>query len=285
MNFALPAIIPLLPIHPLVSFAERRGKRKAAQLSGDGMGEPSRKIGTAVSTGALAAETAVTPVQPEALQHGQGKETGAGTWRLSSPASWFKSASNGISKLLTATEWQINSGISPSGPDLCSGIIFGCLQGYLSNGNGTFIDFSRVVNAVDANQAAYDDRQTLLDCETVSAMGNAVIQGLTLGEGGPTQTCTTLSAIWRYWQTSFEVIDLPAVACSATQGALQGVAQGCQSALVSAETDLKWLGFLALLVIPIGCCVCYCATRDSRPSSADGAAGGVGGASMDMQHS
>ena len=134
----------------------------------------------------------------------------------------------------TAADLVINSGPPAGGTDLCSGIIFGCLQGYLTNGNHSW-DFSMPQFSRNINQATSQSAEAaylqLRDCITLDKMGDITIKALTATPPptGALQTAAVATGIWNGYETSFQATSIPASATPAIEAADLALATSCQS--------------------------------------------------------
>jgi hypothetical protein len=136
----------------------------------------------------------------------------------------------------TAADFVIHADSPPGGSDLCSGVLFGCLQGYLTNGtqawDSSMPQFSRVINQAlaKASSSAY---LQLRDCITLEKMGQIISKALTTTPPptGPLQTAAATTGIWQGYQTSFQATSIPGSAASAVAAADMALGTSCQSIL------------------------------------------------------
>lgn len=146
-----------------------------------------------------------------------------------------------------------HTGQPSGGDDLCSGTIFGCAQGYITNGTTAFnpstdAQFQRVLNQVNPRHASTGAREQLRTCFDAEAMGKTVAR--VLGSSAPaasTQTCTTSSTSWNGWSVETTTTNVPTNQCGPLQGAINADVQQCKSALGAALETAKIAG------IAIGC--------------------------------
>jgi len=150
-----------------------------------------------------------------------------------------------------ATSWVIHSGKPSGGSDLCSGIIFGCLQGYLTNGNQPWTypmpQFSRAINQA-TSKASTSAYQQLKDCISLDSMGEIVANGIENSPSGARQTCAVTTGIWQGYQTSFQATNVPAGACPGIMSADLALGASCQSLLGA----LKQLGIILGVSLGVG---------------------------------
>lgn len=132
-------------------------------------------------------------------------------------------------------DWTMNSGSPNGGADLCSGILFGCLQGYLTNGTDPWTpsmpQFSRVINQANSQQSQGGAYFQLRDCITIEKMGQAIIDILNQSPTGTPQTASVTTAIWQGYSTTFQATAIPASAANAVESADLALGTNCQNYL------------------------------------------------------
>lgn len=135
--------------------------------------------------------------------------------------------------------WQVH-GDQPSGNgamDLCSGILFGCVQGYLTNGSSPWTSgnpqFNRVVvQAGKSNSGVYEQ---LKSCMSSDHVGDIASKTLSLAKSNTTQPCFAQSSLWQGYQVTAELTSTPSDVCSTFQNQFASDSQACMSLLGQAK--------------------------------------------------
>lgn len=164
-----------------------------------------------------------------------------------------------------ASSYVINDGIPAGGLDMCKGIIFGCAQGYLTDGirpwNASLPQFNRIVQQAGSGEAAVSDREALRKCMDLKKTGQTVIDALNsnfetiTNSSIPEAVCSSESNIWHNWQLTSQVRNIPAAACPAYQNLFPATSQSCMSWTKSAAEWITIVGGIAGAVAGIALCV------------------------------
>lgn len=143
---------------------------------------------------------------------------------------------------------QINSGQPTNGIDLCSGVVFGCIQGYLTNGTAPWTadmpQFNRIVQSVSANSDNSDSGvyTQLRKCLDNDAMGEVVKTAYESGTSTSTTTLATQSATWKGYQVTTQATNMPSDVSTTFENGFNSASQTCMSTLGQWKYDLAIAG-------------------------------------------
>lgn len=129
---------------------------------------------------------------------------------------------------------QTHNGQPSGGSDLCSStLVYGCAQGYLTNGTqawtSTMPQYNRVVTKMmdKASDGAYFQ---LRDCMSLDKVAGFASDGYQKGVGAK-GVCVAESSIWQGWQLSSQVTSFPQDQCPNYQNNFIAGSKNCMSAL------------------------------------------------------
>jgi hypothetical protein len=159
-----------------------------------------------------------------------------------------------------AASYVSNTGIPAGGKDLCDGIMY-CLQGYLTDGNGTLVSqLNRVVQQANGGKASVGTLWQLTDCMTFNKASDALTSVLSQNPGGNvTSDCVAISSQWQGYEVTSKVTKITTEACAAFQNNFESTSQSCMNTgraigLDIATTFIIIGGIAAIAGIAVGVC-------------------------------
>ena len=171
-----------------------------------------------------------------------------------------------------------HTGVPPGGQDLCSVIVLGCDQGYLTKGTEPFqpgVDsqFVRMMNQA-AQKSDWSSREQLRTCFDAKKMGDVVasVRNET-GASATMQSCTTSSTPWNGWTVDTTTTNMPSNQCPILQGDISASVQSCKSALSALLGNAKISGIVIVSVVGLalilgGCYYAYGKCKDLKKGDA-----------------
>ncbi len=143
--------------------------------------------------------------------------------------------------------WVPHEGQPGDGMDLCKNILFGCVQGYATNGTDAAWkignpQYNRILSEV-SHDSSGSAREQLRTCFDADALGNVVTHTLNNADkNGPTADCLAQAPDWQGWGLTARTTNVPSMTCPSLQNNIASEVQSCQSYLGQAAQAGKIIG-------------------------------------------
>ncbi|MDX1902350.1 MAG: hypothetical protein SFW66_10195 [Gammaproteobacteria bacterium] len=177
----------------------------------------------------------------------------------------------------TASSWVLHEGQPAGGLDLCKGILFGCVQGYLTNGTSPWSakmpQFNRVITHVGTDDAPLDAREQLRTCMDLTKTSKTLIDALndmslateniatptldnlSMNANGDNSVCAAQSTMWKSLQVTSQAWGIPIDKCSSYQNEFAANSQTCMSWIGRIGQWFKVTGIVLGSILGLALCV------------------------------
>jgi hypothetical protein len=162
------------------------------------------------------------------------------------------------------SQYIVHEGRPGGGSDLCSGVIFGCIQGYITNGTEPWTlewpQFSRVVyNTSGSLDPTASESLQLKDCMSISKVGGLVVDALDEGQSAAKELVSLSSGrTWHQLAVSGQASQIPQDSALPLQNAFAVASQECMDDWARMKYQAIIAGSIVGGIAAIALCVAGC---------------------------
>lgn len=176
------------------------------------------------------------------------------------------------------SDYIVHEGIPKGGKDLCSSVLFGCIQGYLTKGTDPWTldlpQFNRVVyNSTGSLRITASETIVLENCMDAKKVGGLVVNALDNGNSTVKMTVPLSSGqrTWHQLGVSGQASQIPSDQMIPLENEFEIEGQGCMNDWAKFKYDAMIAGIVIAGVCGIALCVgaCYCVAKECDEESND----------------